>query len=104
MLFKFIYVYLIYLFKGIDKICAVTQTGKIYFISTRVYPLVNQSILDEISGSLNINELCLTKKFLVDAQLDLNVSNFLQVNLFFLFKVYFKKRFIITVLFKKNRT
>lgn len=58
---------------GIDKICALTNAGKIYFISTRVFPLVNQSILDEISGAINLNELSLNKKLLVDAPIDSNV-------------------------------
>lgn len=59
---------------GIDKICALTQSGKINMISTRVSPLVNQAILDEISGSINLSELSLSKKLLVDASLDINVS------------------------------
>ena len=58
---------------SIDKICAITASGKIFFISTRVFPLVNQSILDEMSGTINFNELSLTKKLLVDAPLDSNV-------------------------------
>ena len=61
---------------SIDKICAITASGKIFFISTRVFPLVNQSILDEMSGTINFNELSLTKKLLVDAPLDSNVCTF----------------------------
>ena len=58
---------------SIDKIYTITASGKIFFISTRVFPLVNQSILDEMSGTINFNELSLTKKLLVDAPLDSNV-------------------------------
>lgn len=63
------FVHMIYCY-GIDKICAITRRGQIYFISTRVFPLVNQATLDEISGSLNLAELSLSKKLLVDAPLD----------------------------------
>lgn len=67
------FVHMIYCY-GIDKICALTRTGKIYLISTRVSPLVNQTVLDEISGALVLNDL-LAKKLLVDAPLDSNVRN-----------------------------
>lgn len=67
------FVHMIYCY-GIDKICAVTRSGKIYFISTRVYPLVNQAVLDEISGTLVLNDP--SKKLLVDATLDQNVNIF----------------------------
>lgn len=67
------FVHMIYCY-GIDKICAVTRSGKIYFISTRVYPLVNQAVLDEISGTLVLNDP--SKKLLVDANLDQNVILF----------------------------
>jgi len=32
---------------GIDKICALTQQGRIYMVSTRVSPIVTPSIIDE---------------------------------------------------------
>lgn len=66
------FVHMIYCY-GIDKICALTRSAKIYLISTRVFPLVNQAVLDEISGSLVLNDL-LAKKLLVDAPLDSNVK------------------------------
>lgn len=68
---------------GIDKICAKTESGKIYMISTRVYPIINQSLLDEISDTINLNEISLTKKLMVDAPLDNNVN--LLLDLFCIF-------------------
>ena len=59
---------------GIDKICAVTENNRVYFISTRCTPIVNQSILDELSDNINLNEISLTKKLLVDAPLSNQVS------------------------------
>ncbi|CAF0910527.1 unnamed protein product [Brachionus calyciflorus] len=63
------FVQMIYCY-GIDKICAVTQSNKLYLISTRVHPIVSQTLLDEISDSLNLTEISSTKKLLVDAPLD----------------------------------
>ena len=55
---------------GIDKICGVTRTGKIFFISTRIYPIVSQSVLDEMTGVSNLNETSLSaKNLLVDSDL-----------------------------------
>lgn len=64
------FVHMIYCY-GIDKICALTNAGKIYLISTRVFPLVNQAVLDEISGAICLNDP--NKKLLVDANIDSNV-------------------------------
>ena len=51
---------------GIDKLCAFTKTNKIFFISTHVDPIVKQSILDEVSGTINLNEISDTKDLLVN--------------------------------------
>ena len=54
---------------GIDKICAITESNKIYMISTRVHPIINQSILDEVSGSLNLSSE-LSKTLLADSPIN----------------------------------
>jgi hypothetical protein len=59
---------------GIDKICAITQTGKINLISTRIHPIVVQPLLDELSGVVNFSDLSLTKKLSSYGTLDTNVS------------------------------
>lgn len=51
---------------GIDKICAFTKANKIFFIPTHVNPIVNQSILDEVSGTINLNEISHMKELLVN--------------------------------------
>lgn len=49
-------------------------------ISTRVYPIVSQNLIDELSDSLNLTELSTFKKFLIDSLLDSDVSNKVFIN------------------------
>jgi hypothetical protein len=63
------FVYMTYCY-GIDKICAYTKTNKIFFISTHVNPIINQSILDEVSGTINLNEISNNKDLLINSPLD----------------------------------
>lgn len=62
-------------------------------ISTRVYPIVSQNIIDEITDSLNLTELSTFKKFLVDTPLDSDVSK--QVFI----KNYFYIVFVVFIVF-----
>ncbi len=54
---------------GIDKICAYTRTNRVFFIPTHVNPIVNQSILDEVSGTINLNDISSLKELLVNQPL-----------------------------------
>ncbi len=54
---------------GIDKICAYTRTNRVFFIATHVSPIVKQSILDEVSGTINLNDMSGRQELLVNQAL-----------------------------------
>ena len=56
-------------YQACNAIVKIHVYNKIFFLSTHLYPIVNQSILDEASGAMNLNEMSSTKQLLVDAPL-----------------------------------
>ncbi len=67
---KFVHITYCY---GIDKICAQTESNKLHLISMRIFPIINQSILDETSDTIKLSEISLSKNLLVDAPLESKV-------------------------------
>jgi hypothetical protein len=67
---KFVHITYCY---GIDKICAQTESNKLHLISMRIFPIINQSILDESSDTIKLSEISLSKNLLVDAPLESKV-------------------------------
>ena len=61
---------------GIDKICSISESGKIFMISTRIYPIVSQATLDEMTSVSCLSEGSLAaKNLLTDSSSDLNQTN-----------------------------